>query len=163
MVGVTNVLIEWYHFLADGIDRGGVEFAGDGLDTTLDGLHGGGVYFDVIGARRGELEGGGFGVAVDVLRFPDVAVEVVVVYEGGHPVGGGGQATVLFGRLFRDSELTGGHWLVDLEVWLRRRRLILLHRRLVAEHRVLWYIHLVLGREHLVLRGQSLVLWGCHL
>lgn len=51
MVGVTNVLIEWYHFLADGIDRGGVEFAGDGLDTTLDGLHRGGVYFDVIGAR----------------------------------------------------------------------------------------------------------------
>lgn len=124
------------------------------MDAAFDGLHGGGVDFDVICCRR-ELEGAGFGVAIDVLGFFHVAVEVVVVYEGGDPVGGSGEAAVFLGRLAVGER--GGDGLVDLKVGFRRH-LVFRDRRLSTKHRVLGYTDLVLCSEHLVLRSERLVL-----
>lgn len=82
------------------------------------------------------LEGGHLGVAVDVLRLPHVPVQVVVVDEGGHAVGGRREAVVLLGDVLGGRGRNGRHGLVDLEVG-PRRRFLLLHRTLAAEGGVL--------------------------
>lgn len=154
LVGVTYVLIEGDHLLADGVNRRGVEFPGEGLHAAFDGLHGGGIDFDVISCW-GELEGGRLGVAIDVLGLFHVAIEVVVVYEGGDSVGRSGEAAVFLGRLAVCER--GGHGLVHLKVGFGRH-LVLRYWRLSAEHWVLRDTDLVLCSEHLVLRGERLVL-----
>lgn len=83
------------HLLADRVDRGRIQLAGYRLNPALDRFHGGRIDFQLVTHARGRMLEG-LRVAVNVLGFPHVPIQIVVVYESGNPVGRRRKTAVVF-------------------------------------------------------------------